>query len=187
MTHCGVILSNLRLAAGEASARAAGSGAPGPLAAQVAAAADQLDRCLTAGAAGAAPDPAGASLSLEPTFAAAQRVVAVLEQLQALPEQQQAAQLALARAAAGRCCAYLRCANLQAEGGPAAGQAIGSKRCRWERSAAIWRGAWGAACQAGQLGSGLIQYCLPASEADQPLGLLSPRPSAGLALKRCTL
>ena len=45
------------------------------------------------------------------------------------PEEQQAA-LELAQAAAARSCAYLRCANLRGEGGPAAGQGIGSQRCR---------------------------------------------------------
>ena len=48
------------------------------------------------------------------------------------PEQQQQDALALAQAAAGRCCAYLRCANLGGEGGPAAGQGVGSMRCRCE-------------------------------------------------------
>ena len=33
-------------------------------------------------------------------------------------------------AAATRSCAYLRCANLGGEGGPAAGQGVGSMRCR---------------------------------------------------------
>lgn len=46
------------------------------------------------------------------------------------PEEQQAAALELAQAAAARSCAYLRCANLRGEGGPAAGQGVGSQRCR---------------------------------------------------------
>ncbi|KAI3433881.1 hypothetical protein D9Q98_003683 [Chlorella vulgaris] len=37
--------------------------------------------------------------------------------------------LELAQAAAARSCAYLRCANLAGEGGPAAGQGTGSQRC----------------------------------------------------------
>jgi hypothetical protein len=37
--------------------------------------------------------------------------------------------LALAQAAATRSCAYLRCANLAGEGGPAAGQGTGTQRC----------------------------------------------------------
>jgi hypothetical protein len=35
----------------------------------------------------------------------------------------------LAQAAATRSCAYLRCANLASEGGPAAGPGTGSQRC----------------------------------------------------------
>jgi hypothetical protein len=37
--------------------------------------------------------------------------------------------LELAQAAAARSCAYLRCANLADEGGPAVGQGAGSQRC----------------------------------------------------------
>ena len=47
------------------------------------------------------------------------------------PEKHAKAQLALAQAAATRSCAYLRCANLGGEGGPAAGKGVGSKKCRW--------------------------------------------------------
>ena len=47
------------------------------------------------------------------------------------PEWHVDAQLALAQAAATRSCAYLRCANLGGEGGPATGQGVGSMRCRW--------------------------------------------------------
>ena len=47
------------------------------------------------------------------------------------PEQHAEAQLVLAQAAATRSCAYLRCANLGGEGGPAAGEGAGSMRCRW--------------------------------------------------------
>ncbi len=47
------------------------------------------------------------------------------------PKAQPAAALELAQAAAARSCAYLRCANLGGEGGPAAGQGAGSLRCRW--------------------------------------------------------
>ena len=46
------------------------------------------------------------------------------------PEQQTAQQVLLAQAAATRSCAYLRCSNVGAEGGPAAGQGLGSMRCR---------------------------------------------------------
>jgi hypothetical protein len=37
--------------------------------------------------------------------------------------------LELAQAAATRSCAYLRCANLAGEGGPAAREGLGSQRC----------------------------------------------------------
>ena len=49
----------------------------------------------------------------------------------------------LARAAAARSCAYLRCANLAAEGGPAAGQGVGFSRCSGCRAA--WCACSGAA------------------------------------------
>lgn len=39
--------------------------------------------------------------------------------------------LALAQVAAARCCAYLRRPNVQQQGGPAAGEGEGSKKCRW--------------------------------------------------------
>ena len=45
------------------------------------------------------------------------------------PEQQVGDRLAVARAAAARSCAYLRCANLAGVGSPAAGQGGGSLRC----------------------------------------------------------
>ena len=38
--------------------------------------------------------------------------------------------LDVAKVAATRSCAYLRCANVAAQGGPAAGQGVGSARCR---------------------------------------------------------
>ena len=47
-----------------------------------------------------------------------------------VPSMKQERQLKLARAAATRSCAYLRCANVAAQGGPAAGQGVGSARCR---------------------------------------------------------
>ena len=53
------------------------------------------------------------------------------------PERHAEAQLALAQAAATRSCAYLCCANLGGEGGPAAGEGAGSMRCRW-----VGRGGW---------------------------------------------
>ena len=61
---------------------------------------------------------------------AASELAAALQAFWQLPEQRAAAELALAQAAAGRSCAYLRCANLGGEGGPAAGEGVGSQRCR---------------------------------------------------------
>lgn len=52
---------------------------------------------------------------------AATRMAEALQALWANPREQQAALLQLAKAAAVRSCAYLRCANLELEGGPAAG------------------------------------------------------------------
>ena len=60
-----------------------------------------------------------------------QRMAALMQQYYALPAVAAERQLAVAQAAAGRSCAYLRCANLGGEGGPAAGQGVGSMRCRW--------------------------------------------------------
>ena len=52
------------------------------------------------------------------------------------PEQQQQDALQLAQAGATRSCAYLRCANVGGEGGPAASQGAGSRRCGQCR--AVW-------------------------------------------------
>ncbi len=59
----------------------------------------------------------------------------LMQQYYALPAVEAERQLALAQAAAGRSCAYLRCTNLGGEGGPAAGQGAGSMRCR-----CVWDG-----------------------------------------------
>jgi len=59
----------------------------------------------------------------------AQPLAVALEAFYELPQQQAAARLAAAQAAATRSCAYLRCANLGASGGPGAGEGRGSKRC----------------------------------------------------------
>jgi hypothetical protein len=45
------------------------------------------------------------------------------------PEQQRAARLDLAQAAGTRCCAYLRCGQLEGQGGPGPGEGKGSLRC----------------------------------------------------------
>ncbi|PRW60171.1 hypothetical protein C2E21_1998 [Chlorella sorokiniana] len=53
-----------------------------------------------------------------------------LQQVLGLAHNLPAAALEVAQATAARSCAYLRCANLGGEGGPAAGQGVGSQRCR---------------------------------------------------------
>lgn len=58
------------------------------------------------------------------------RAAAALEAWWALPEHASAQQLEVAQVAALRSCAYMRCANVAAQGGPAAGQGVGSMRCR---------------------------------------------------------
>ncbi|PRW56827.1 hypothetical protein C2E21_4658 [Chlorella sorokiniana] len=65
----------------------------------------------------------------QPLLAPAAALAPMLREHWAQPEQVAADRLALARAAAARSCAYLRCANLGGEGGPAAGQGVGSQRC----------------------------------------------------------
>ena len=54
----------------------------------------------------------------------------LVQQHLALPAMEEQRRLALARAAAARSCAYLRCANVAGQGGPAAGEGVGSKKCR---------------------------------------------------------
>lgn len=49
-------------------------------------------------------------------------------------EAAEAGQLEVAQAAAARSCAYLGCANLGFEGGPAAGEGAGAECCRWARN-----------------------------------------------------
>jgi len=60
----------------------------------------------------------------------ARRLAAALLAWWRRPNAQQADTLKLAQVAATRSCAYLRCANLGGEGGPAAGQGAGSLLCR---------------------------------------------------------
>eukprot|EP00887_Chlorella_sp_A99_P004038 scaffold11.g4038.t1 len=59
----------------------------------------------------------------------AREVASCLQAFWARPEQQEAIQLELAAEAALRSCAYLRCSNLGVEGGAAAGEGAGSKKC----------------------------------------------------------
>ena len=72
----------------------------------------------------------------------AAHLAGLVQQYRALPTLESERQLAAARAAATRSCAYLRCANVAGEGGPAAGEGAGSMRCRWAGAA----GEWGLPC-----------------------------------------
>ena len=102
---------------------------------------------------------------------AAAELAAALEQYWQLPELQAAAELDLAAAASARSCAYLRCANLGAEGGPAAGEGVGSSKCRWAgrvvRGAAAQsmkrarRACWIVAPTAARYGPPLALQCVP--------------------------
>ena len=111
---------------------AAGGSDDGGLAQQLEAAAARLAAQLPAGGS-TGPDP----MHMLQLFDRVRRCLPVaaevgrlLLQYQEQPQQQDAAQLELVQAAATRACAYLRCANLGGEGGAAAGQGVGSMRCR---------------------------------------------------------
>ncbi|KAL4439805.1 hypothetical protein ABPG75_002806 [Micractinium tetrahymenae] len=86
-----------------------------------------------------APYHAQASLRLEELLRRllppASALAAALQEWWALPEQTAAARLEAAQAAAARSCANLRCPNLGLEGGAAAGQGVGCKRCSLCRTA----------------------------------------------------
>lgn len=62
-------------------------------------------------------------------FPPALALTSALQEWWALPEQVAATRLATAQAAAARSCANLRCANLGLEGGVAAGEGAGCRRC----------------------------------------------------------
>lgn len=79
------------------------------------------------------------------------------------PEQQAAAALELAQAAATRSCAYLRCANLSGSGGAAAKEGEGSKRCSGCR--AVWY--CGTACSHADWRAGHKRMCKALGEARQ--------------------
>ena len=77
------------------------------------------------------PGSAVSMMLQQQVLPAARQLGAALLEWWALPEQAGPLKLEAAQAAAARSCAYLHCANLAAEGGPAAGQGVGSMRCRW--------------------------------------------------------
>ena len=109
----------------------AGGAIPADLAEEAAQAAEQLHAQQASAPAVDAASPAKERAQwLQEVLPAAERAAAVVKRHQALPELAQARQLEVARAAAGRSCAYLCCSNLQAGGGPAAGKGEGSLQCR---------------------------------------------------------
>ena len=107
-------------------------GLPDDLAAQLDETAESLQEQWRAGLSDlpGGPPPAESAALLRQLLPRAADLAALMQQYYALPAVAAERQLALAQAAAGRCCAYLRCANVEGEGGPAAGQGVGSKRCR---------------------------------------------------------
>ncbi|KAL4421310.1 hypothetical protein ABPG75_010601 [Micractinium tetrahymenae] len=75
------------------------------------------------------PTPAQRIAQLQQALVPARQLADVLLSWYRQPAQLAATRLELARAAAARSCAHLRCPNLVLEGGPAAGQGTGCKRC----------------------------------------------------------
>ena len=90
-----------------------------------------LDVQLDTAAGEAAHQPALAAYGWHTVLDSVHAVAAALLRFWERQQGPSAAPLELAQAAATRSCAYLRCANLGGEGGPAAGQGVGSARCRW--------------------------------------------------------
>lgn len=111
----------------------ADSGLPDSLASQLEQAAGSLREEREAGSSGLpanVPLPEKAEL-LRQLLQPAADLSALMQQYYALPAVAAERQLAVAQVAAGRCCACLRCANVEKEGGSVAGEGVGSKRCRW--------------------------------------------------------
>ncbi|KAL4459171.1 hypothetical protein ABPG75_014036 [Micractinium tetrahymenae] len=84
--------------------------------------------------------------------AGAAAMVALVQECWALPEEAENARLWMARVAAARSCVNMRCPNVGLQGGPAAGEGVGCKRCGGCRavfycstacSQADWRSAGG--------------------------------------------
>ncbi len=125
--NVGHVLSSVRLSCCSVADGTIGGEIPQALKDEAAAVADELQQGIAAAVSGGVEDSHGALFGV---IAAAERGAGVIEQYRALPAHALAAQVVLAQAAAGRSCAYLSCSNLQAEGGPAAGQGVGSMRCR---------------------------------------------------------
>ena len=95
-------------------------------------AAAQLAACVDDLVSSSMPLAARGSHLRQQVLPLATRLAPVLQDWWSSREQRKEAALRLAQAAARRSCAYLRCANLGGEGGPAAKQGVGSSRCRCE-------------------------------------------------------
>lgn len=120
----------LLAAAGVAAAAAGATAAEAGLAAAIAEAAADMRRAL-GGSTAAEVGPLLILTGSDDWWLPARRLASALLAWWKRREAKPAAMLELAQAAAARSCAYLRCANLGGEGGPGAGQGVGSMRCRW--------------------------------------------------------
>ena len=109
------------------------NGVPGAVLEQshCAAAASAISSCIRAATQRNAPESA-AVRQLQAALPHATRLAAALRQWWSSAEQRQESALMLAQVAAGRSCAFLRCANLAGAGGPAMKQGVGSRPCRCE-------------------------------------------------------
>jgi len=103
-------------------------------------------------------EPPPGQLFLVCLEASAARLATALLRYWALPDVVAAAAAEMAMAATARSCAYLRCSNVELQGGPAARQGAGTKRCSACRvasycsavcSRADWRWAHEAGYKAG--------------------------------------
>lgn len=117
------------LASGSAAGQQGQQPADAELAASVQAALERVEAARRAG-----PGRQHVVFALRWALPGMCTLAVALEKLWERPEQQ----LYVARAAAARSCAYLHCANLGAEGGPAAG--AGGKKCRWGAGGQVWTG-----------------------------------------------
>ena len=123
---------------GEGSDRAAGAAAAGPIPAELARELADRGALLKkqAAEANAAAPLRHRQVIQQQALPTAEGLAEALQQYWALPEQVAAARWEACQAVATHRCAFLRCANLGLEGGPAAGEGGGSLRCAACRS--VW-------------------------------------------------
>jgi len=136
------VLGTLRAAAADAvttASEAAGGSAP---AAEEAAAMDRLQGALQAYNTAAPSSFPSLCILQRQVVPPARQLAAALLDWWRRPSAQQEQQLQATRAAAARSCAHLGCAYLSGNGVPAAGEGVGSKRCRWGGQAVcVWLSA----------------------------------------------